>query len=46
MTEVTVQKMVPAAMVSLREKVQAWRVKKKASSDAGGVMDRSGSSGV
>lgn len=29
MTEVSVQKMVPAAMVSLREKVQAWRAKKK-----------------
>lgn len=29
MTEVSVQKMVPAAMVSLREKVQAWRANKK-----------------
>ena len=29
MTEVSVQKMVPAAMVSLREKVQAWRATKK-----------------
>jgi len=29
MTEVSVQKMVPAAMVSLREKVQAWRAQKK-----------------
>ena len=29
MTEVSVQKMVPLAMVSLREKVQAWRATKK-----------------
>ena len=29
MTEVSVQKKVPAAMVSLREKVQAWRAKKR-----------------
>jgi hypothetical protein len=29
MTEVLVQEMVPAAMVSLRKKVQAWRAQKK-----------------